>query len=57
MIFLTGDIMSPDATRFLEQTDVPCLNKPFTLEMIRQAVHRVLAAVGERALSQHHGRV
>jgi DNA-binding NtrC family response regulator len=41
-IFLTGDIMSPEISQFLAQTAVPCLSKPFTLEMVREVVQRVL---------------
>ena len=42
-IFLTGDIMSPETSQFLAQTAVPCLSKPFTLEMVREVVQRVLS--------------
>ena len=41
-IFLTGDVMSPEASQLLTHTAVPCLSKPFTLEMVRELVHRVL---------------
>jgi DNA-binding NtrC family response regulator len=41
-IFLTGDVMSPETAQFLLQTAVPCLSKPFTLEMIREVVQRAL---------------
>jgi DNA-binding NtrC family response regulator len=41
-IFLTGDIMSSETSQFLAQTAVPCLSKPFTLEMVREVVQRVL---------------
>jgi DNA-binding NtrC family response regulator len=44
-IFLTGDIMSPETSHFLAQTAVPCLSKPFTLEMVREVVQRVLTEV------------
>jgi DNA-binding NtrC family response regulator len=47
-IFLTGDIMSPETLQFLAQTAVPCLSKPFTLEMVRAVVQRVLTASAER---------
>jgi DNA-binding NtrC family response regulator len=46
MILLTGDMMSPETRHFLQQTGVPCLRVPFTVEMVRQAVHCVLAADG-----------
>jgi CheY-like chemotaxis protein len=42
-IFLTGDIMSPEISQFLEQIGVPYLRKPFTLEMVRAVVQRALA--------------
>lgn len=42
-IFLTGDIMSQDISHFLEQTGVPYLRKPFTLEMVRDVVQQALA--------------
>jgi DNA-binding NtrC family response regulator len=42
-IFLTGDIMSPETSQFLAQAAVPCLSKPFTLEMVREVVQRVLS--------------
>jgi DNA-binding NtrC family response regulator len=44
-IFLTGDIMSQETGHFLTQTAVPCLSKPFTLEMVREVVQRVLGEV------------
>jgi CheY-like chemotaxis protein len=44
-IFLTGDIMSAETSQFLARTAVPCLSKPFTLEMVREVVHRVLDEV------------
>jgi DNA-binding NtrC family response regulator len=47
-IFLTGDIMSPETLQFLAETAVPCLSKPFTLEMVREVVQRVLTASAER---------
>jgi CheY-like chemotaxis protein len=47
-IFLTGDVMSPETTQFLSQTGVPCLSKPFTLEMVREAVQRALIEASER---------
>jgi DNA-binding NtrC family response regulator len=47
-IFLTGDIMSPETSHFLAQTGVPCLSKPFTLEMVREVVQRVLRETSQR---------
>jgi DNA-binding NtrC family response regulator len=47
-IFLTGDIMSPETSQFLAQTAVPCLSKPFTLEMVREVVQRMLSEASRR---------
>jgi len=47
-IFLTGDIMSPEISQFLAQTAVPCLSKPFTLEMVREVVQRMLSEASRR---------
>jgi DNA-binding NtrC family response regulator len=47
-IFLTGDVMSPETSQFLLQTAVPCLSKPFTLEMVRQVVQRALTEASAR---------
>jgi DNA-binding NtrC family response regulator len=47
-IFLTGDIMSPETSQFLAQTGVPCLSKPFTLEMVRKVVQRMLSEAARR---------
>jgi len=47
-IFLTGDIMSPETSQFLAQTGVPCLSKPFTLEMVREVVQRMLSEASRR---------
>jgi CheY-like chemotaxis protein len=41
-VFLTGDIISPEISQFLENTGVPYLRKPFTLEMVREVVQRAL---------------
>lgn len=42
ILFLTGDIMSPQTQEFLQHTGAPALDKPFALEDIRQAVQRIL---------------
>jgi DNA-binding NtrC family response regulator len=47
-IFLTGDIMSPETAQFLAQSAVPCLSKPFTLDMVRELVQRVLSETSHR---------
>jgi CheY-like chemotaxis protein len=47
-IFLTGDVMSSEVPEFLSQTAVPCLSKPFTLEMVRQVVQCALSGASKR---------
>jgi len=43
-ILLTGAAPSPETQIFLEQTGVPCLSKPFTLETVRRVVWGILGA-------------
>jgi two-component system NtrC family sensor kinase len=45
IIFLTGDALGPQVQAFLEQTQVPSLDKPFTLGGLRRVVHQVLQEV------------
>lgn len=40
IIFLTGDALSPEIGRFLEETGAPNLSKPFSLAEIRQVLQR-----------------
>ncbi|MDI6783690.1 MAG: ATP-binding protein, partial [bacterium] len=42
LAFMTGDLINPQTKQFLEQTRVPYLEKPFTLQMIREAMQRIL---------------
>ena len=42
VVFLTGDVLSPEATAFLEQAGAPTVGKPFALEELRGAIQRVL---------------
>ena len=42
IVFITGSAFHPAVERFLETTDVPCLNKPFTEEEIRRGTHDIL---------------
>jgi two-component system NtrC family sensor kinase len=44
IIFLTGDVLSPRITEFLERTAAPKLGKPFALEEMRQVVQSALRA-------------
>jgi len=43
-IFITGDTANPDGWRFLEDTGVPVIEKPFPPATFEDAVARVLAA-------------
>jgi CheY-like chemotaxis protein len=42
LLFITGDILSPDTREFLEQTDAPVLEKPFRIEDIRAIIRQFL---------------
>ena len=44
MIFLTGDTLSPDSMRFVEQCGQPWLPKPCSIDEIRTAMAQVLHA-------------
>jgi CheY-like chemotaxis protein len=48
IIFLTGDVLSPDKREFLERTGAPYLTKPCDLDEIRRTVRCVLAGEGGR---------
>jgi CheY-like chemotaxis protein len=43
VIFVTGDLLTTDAAKFLVQSGVPSLGKPFTLYELNDTVRRVLA--------------
>ena len=42
MVFVTGDIMSPETRRFLDETCLRYLEKPFTIGDFQAVVHGVL---------------
>jgi two-component system NtrC family sensor kinase len=44
LVFLTGDVLSPRITEFLERTGAASLSKPFALEEVRQVVQSALPA-------------
>ena len=44
IIFLTGDTATPELLEFFERTGAPSVHKPFTIDEMRQAVQRILAA-------------
>lgn len=43
-VFVTGDILDADTLKFLEQTNIPCLYKPFGAEDVRRVIRAALAA-------------
>jgi signal transduction histidine kinase/CheY-like chemotaxis protein len=43
VIFITGDTMSPEAQKFLEEAERPVLRKPFTVDMIQKTIAQVLS--------------
>ena len=42
LIFITGDLLNDETERFLMDTRIPCIEKPFTVEEILKAVHKIL---------------
>ncbi|MFQ5658624.1 MAG: GAF domain-containing protein, partial [Candidatus Methylomirabilales bacterium] len=49
VVFMTGDIMSPETEKFLEEAGRPVLTKPLTTAEITQTVEEVLAQNSSRA--------
>jgi CheY-like chemotaxis protein len=54
LIYATGDVASPDAAAFLQETRCPVLEKPYELSVLAQTVEKVrargtAAAVGARS--------
>jgi CheY-like chemotaxis protein len=47
VLFMTGDTMSAETQRFLQEADRPVLNKPLAIEQITQMVNEVLAAAAK----------
>jgi len=48
IIFMTGDIINEPLRRFLEQEQLACLNKPFALADLRQAIKKILPETNNR---------
>jgi CheY-like chemotaxis protein len=44
LIFMTGDVVSPEASRFLQQAARPVLSKPFTLTDLTAVLAKVVPA-------------
>ena len=57
MVFVTGDIMGTATRRFLEETRLPYLEKPFTLAEFQAALHSVLAEPSNAGPSPGPGAV
>jgi two-component system NtrC family sensor kinase len=43
-IFITGDTVSPETRRFLQEVPNPCLTKPFRVREVRETIAQVLTA-------------
>ena len=43
LIFMTGDVVNQSLQYFLEQEHLACLNKPFALRELRQALQKILS--------------
>jgi CheY-like chemotaxis protein len=43
MLFITGDIVSEETRRILQTTGVPCIEKPFRVNELINALRKVLA--------------
>ena len=44
VLFITGDTLSPRTTEFLKPRKLPCLAKPFLIEELKLAVHKLVSA-------------
>ena len=42
MIFCTGETLTPEMQSLLERLDAPVISKPFEVNELRRAIHRVL---------------
>ena len=44
VVFVTGDVVSADTRRFLEETGLPWVEKPFAVTDFQSAIRRALAS-------------
>lgn len=44
-IFMTGDVLTTDSASFLQELDVPVLEKPFTAEQLHNSIYNTLQAI------------
>jgi two-component system NtrC family sensor kinase len=42
LVFMTGDVLSPEASRFLKEAGRPVLSKPFTLRDLMEVLAQVV---------------
>jgi len=49
IIFASGDVLSPELVAFLRQNDLTCVEKPFEIEKLKDAVNGVLERCREEA--------
>jgi CheY-like chemotaxis protein len=42
LVFMTGDVLSPEASRFLQEAARPVLSKPFTLSDLTEVLGQVV---------------
>ncbi|HET7584774.1 MAG TPA: response regulator [Gemmatimonadaceae bacterium] len=47
LIFIAGDVTSPDVVSFLSRIDRPVLMKPFELQMLAQTIERLRKEIGD----------
>jgi len=47
LVFITGDILNHDNAAFIQQTGVPCIEKPFAAEQVQALVRGVLSPRGK----------
>ncbi len=41
LLFITGGVISEEVRRFIEQSGVPCISKPFGLDEIQEAIQKI----------------
>jgi CheY-like chemotaxis protein len=46
-VFITGDVLAPEASDFLERTGAPSLAKPFVIDDVQDVIRRARERAGE----------
>jgi len=49
VVFVTGDMLGPEAQEFLERSGVPTIAKPFVFSEVRQVIQQILGAADRGA--------